>query len=273
MKIFDPDSPLTQALGKLSDVIICNVMFVLFSLPLFTIGASLTALCCCMMKLIEDTEDEMVARDFWRAFKRNFKQATAIWLLILLVILVLVGFFYAVNAVMDILGRMYLVPYFLIVFLFFCGVQYIFPILARYQLRVRDVLKNAWLISVAALPWTLCSLAVSFGWIFMTFNMMSADMCLFIWAFFGFALLVYLSSFFQRKAFQKMDPAAVLREHTTAEGAIFIDESHDDGRIHLHQESGYSNPDWNRQEYPLSDRSDVQGKGSNKNWKPRKNRK
>ena len=273
MKIIDPNSPLIQSLGKLSDIIFCNIMFVLFSLPIFTIGASLTALCNCMMKLIEDKEDALVARDFWRAFKVNFKQSTALWLLVLLVILILVGFFYAANAVIDVLGRLYLVPYFLLVFLFLCIVQYVFPIQARYQLRIRDTLKNACLICIAALPWTLCALAVTFGFIYLTFVMMSADMCLFLWAVLGFALLVYLDSFFYKKAFQKLDPALPLQSASALEGALFTDESHEDGRSHMHQESGYSNPDWNRREYPLSDRSDVQGKGSRKGWKPPKKHK
>ncbi len=273
MKIIDPNSPLIQSLGKLSDIIFCNIMFVLFSLPLFTAGASLAALCSCMMKLIEDKEDALVARDFWHAFKVNFKQATALWLLVLLVILILVGFFYAANAVIEVLGRLYLVPYFLLVFLFLCSLQYIFPIQARYKLRIRDTLKNAWLISIAALPWTLCSLAVTFGFIFLTFNMMSADMCVFLWAVLGFGLLIYLNSFFHRKAFQKLDPQLSTQAGSAPEGAIFTDETHEDGRNHMHQESDYSNPDWNRREYPLSDRSDVQGKGSRKDWKPPKKHK
>ena len=44
MRLFDLNSPLMVALGKLADIIICNIMFCLFSLPVITIGASLTAL-------------------------------------------------------------------------------------------------------------------------------------------------------------------------------------------------------------------------------------
>lgn len=264
MKIIDPNSPLIQALGKLSDVIICNIMFVLFSLPIFTVGASLTALCSCMMKLVEDTEDSLVAKDFWRAFKSNFKQATAIWLLVLLVILILIGFYYAANAMLDVLGRAYLLPYFLLVILFLLGVQYVFPIQARYKLRIRDTLKNAWLIAIAALPWTLCGIGVTAVMLYLTFVTMSADMCLFIWAVFGFGVVVYLNSFFYKKAFQKLDPVLPLEFSQAAEGAIFTDESHATGRAHMETTSGYSNPDWNRQEYPLSDRKDVQGKGYKK---------
>ena len=270
MKIIDPNSPFLQALGKLSDIVFCNIMFVIFSLPIFTIGASYAALCNCMQKLIEDKEDDLVARDFWRAFKVNFKQATAIWLLCLLVILILVAFYFAAGSVIDILGRGYLLPYFLLVFLFLCGFQYVFPIQARYKLRIRDTLKNAWLLSIAALPWTVCALLVIAGSIYLTFYMMSFNMGLFIWAVLGFGVVCYLNSFLYRLAFRKLDPALPLQSATAPEEAIFVDESHRSGRENLHQGSSFSNPDWNRQEYPLSDRKDVQGKGSRKGWKPKK---
>ena len=51
MRFFDPDGPMMTALSKLADIVICNVMFVLFclfSLPIVTIGASLAALFTCM---------------------------------------------------------------------------------------------------------------------------------------------------------------------------------------------------------------------------------
>ena len=39
MKMFDPNGPLMIALGKLADIVICNIMFCLFSLPVFTVAA------------------------------------------------------------------------------------------------------------------------------------------------------------------------------------------------------------------------------------------
>lgn len=266
MKIIDPNSPLLQALGKLSDIVFCNIMFVLFSLPIFTIGASASALFSCMQKLIEDKEDDLVARDFWRAFKVNFVQATVIWLLCLTVIVILAVFFIVVNAMLDVLGRLYLLPFFLIVFLFWCGFQYVFAIQARYKLRIRDTIKNAWLLSIGALPWTICAILLTLGALFLTFRMMSLDMCLFIWAVMGFGIVFYLNSLLFRLAFKKLDPALPLQSKKAAEGAIFVDEMHQDGRSHMHQGSTFSNPDWNRQEYPLSDRKDVKGKSQGLNW-------
>ena len=94
MKIIDPNSPLIQALGKLSDVIICNMLFCIFSIPIVTVGAAMSALNSCMMLLVDDREDDIIVKDFWRAFKANFKQATGLWLLCLPVIAVLLAFYF-----------------------------------------------------------------------------------------------------------------------------------------------------------------------------------
>ena len=75
MKLFDPNGALMGALGKLSDVVICNILFCLACLPVVTIGASAAALYSVMQDLIDDKLDEMVLRAFWTAFRRNLWQA------------------------------------------------------------------------------------------------------------------------------------------------------------------------------------------------------
>lgn len=262
MKIIDPNSPFLQALGKLSDIVFCNIMFVIFSVPIFTIGASSAALYGCMQKLVDDREDDIIVRDFWRAFKSNFRQATCIWLLALVVIVLLSVFYFVASQLLDVLGRAYLLPFFLIAFFFLCGYQYLFPIQARYKLKVKDTIKNAYLLSIAALPWTLLSILLLAGSLYLTFGMMRSDMGLFIWAMLGFGILDYLNCFLFRQAFKKLDPQLPLQARKAAEGALFIDEDHMEGRVHMHQGSTYSDPNWNRQEYKLSDRKDVKGKSS-----------
>ena len=66
MRLFDPEGPLMTALSKLADIIICNLMFVLFSVPIITFGASLTALYTCMLRLAGDEErdDGLIFRTF-----------------------------------------------------------------------------------------------------------------------------------------------------------------------------------------------------------------
>lgn len=270
MKIIDPNSPLIVALGKLSDVIVCNFLFVLCSIPIFTMGAALSAMHSCMLLLVDDREDDLIVKDFFRAFKVNFKQATLLWLLCLAVIGVLMAFYYVASAMIDVLGRAYLIPYFVLLVLFLCGLLYVFPIQARYRLRVRDVLKNAWLLSIAALPWTVCCLVVIALALVLTLRMMSFHMCIFVWLVLGFGVVCYLNTFFYKLAFKKMDPALPLQPAVAPEEALFTDETHMASETNMHSVSSYSDPNWNRQEYPLSDRKDVQGKGSRKGWKPKK---
>ena len=53
-KLLGPESPLMTALGTLADLVFCNILFCLFSLPLFTVGASLTALYDCTISIVEE---------------------------------------------------------------------------------------------------------------------------------------------------------------------------------------------------------------------------
>ena len=51
MKLFDVDGPLMAALNKLADLVFANLLFILFSLPVVTLGASLTALQTVVLRL------------------------------------------------------------------------------------------------------------------------------------------------------------------------------------------------------------------------------
>ena len=64
MKLFDHSGPLMDALRKLTDLMFCNLAFCVFSLPLFTVGASLSALYTCTRSLVEDQEDAVIVRTF-----------------------------------------------------------------------------------------------------------------------------------------------------------------------------------------------------------------
>ena len=251
MKLFDLNSPLMVALGKLADIIICNIMFCLFSLPVITIGASLTALFHCMQWLIEDDErDEgLIFRDFWQAFRQNFRQATLLWLICLLIIAFLFAYYWVCRSLGGAYARVYQTTFYALVLVFLFGFIYIFPLQARYRNKVRYTLRNAWLLSIAALPWTLLSLAVIIGFVYVTVFMKpdAFQMSLYIWAVCGFGIVAYLCSFFFRRAFRKMSPEQLKPKTGVAEGAVFTDEEHREEDLMV-QESSYSDPNWNRRD-------------------------
>ncbi len=251
MRIFDPDGPLMTAMGKFADIVLCNLMFVLFCLPVFTIGASLTALYTCMLHLVyeEDRNDGLIFRDFWFAFRRNFKQATRLWLVCLGALAFLGAYYWVVRSLAGGYGRVYLITFYLLALLFLFGFLYIFPLQARFENSVRNTLRNAWLLSVAALPWTVLTIALIAFAVYISFIMNPGASAVFtyLWAACGFALMAYLQGFFLRQAFRKLSPELMRPKTARAEGSVFTDEEHRDQDL-LVQESSYSNPNWNRRE-------------------------
>jgi uncharacterized membrane protein YesL len=206
MKLFDLNSPVMSALNKLADIVICNILFCLCSLPILTAGASLSALYTCMQSLVEDTEDDNTPKQFFRAFRDNWKQATVLWVFCLGAALFLAGFYWAISLMPEGLKAGYQVSFLVVCLLFLLGFQYIFPLQARYQLSTKHILKNAWLLGVAALPWTLCSIIVTGGAVWVTFfmNPESINIAVFLSGFALFGVITYINSFFFRQSFRKL---------------------------------------------------------------------
>ena len=251
MKMFDPEGPLMTALGKFADIVLCNLMFCVLCLPLFTAGASATALYTCMLQLVyeEDRNDGLIFREFWLAFRRNFKQATALWLICLGGILFLGAYYWVVQFMAGGYGRVYQTTFYLLALVFLFGFIYVFPLQARYENSVKNTLRNAWLLSVAALPWTVLSLLLFAAAFYISFvmNPATVDLFVYLWAVCGFGLVAYLHCFLLRQAFRKLSPEAAQQKTLRADGAVFTDEEHREQDLMV-QESAYSNPNWNRRE-------------------------
>ena len=80
MKFFGVDSPLYRFLSKLLDVIRLNFLWIIFSIPIITIGASTVAAMSVALKMADD-EEGYIGRGFLKAFKENWKQGTLLWLI------------------------------------------------------------------------------------------------------------------------------------------------------------------------------------------------
>ena len=124
-RIFDVDNAVFRAIDTIGKIFILNLYWVICSLPIFTIGASTSALLYASMKLHD--KEGYVTSNFFSSFKENFKQATEIWL-IYLVIGILLGFDFVMgNQAKDTLGvcmqgaaMILAIPYFLCVW---CSVK------------------------------------------------------------------------------------------------------------------------------------------------------
>ncbi len=76
------DNPFFRLMGAIGDLVVLNILWLLCCLPVVTAGASTLALFAIVHK-IAAREDYRTAAGFFKAFRRVFKQATALWLVVL----------------------------------------------------------------------------------------------------------------------------------------------------------------------------------------------
>ena len=76
------DSPFFRLMGAIGDLVVLNILWLLCCLPVVTAGASTLALFAIVHKIAAG-EDYRTASGFFKAFRRDFKQATALWLVVL----------------------------------------------------------------------------------------------------------------------------------------------------------------------------------------------
>lgn len=148
--LFDMENPVMRSLSTVADLIVLNLLTLLCCLPLVTIGAALTALNAAAIKIVRGEETAPV-KDYFRAFRQNFKKGTGMGLLFLLIFAVLIADYLAAGRLVPILRPVIAAIALLILML---G-QYAFALLARYENSIRGTMKNALLLAVGYFPRTL----------------------------------------------------------------------------------------------------------------------
>ena len=146
--MFDPESPFGRGMEKVWQLIVLNVLWLICSLPVVTLGASSAALAAVLLVLLRG-EDDRIVRRFFAAFGENWKRASAAWL-VLLVIIALCLFDWKFAVLMDsFLWKLIAVAGLTVVALM-C--TFLFALIARYENTVRNHLRNAMLLGVGNLP-------------------------------------------------------------------------------------------------------------------------
>ncbi len=126
---------------KLGDIIILSLLWLIFSLPVITMGTASSALYYAVHKRFYD-KSETPAKDFWRSFKQNLKQGIP-----LNIVLLLYGAVASFNIYFAIAGfnGMTLPTWYapiagLLALPFLCTVPYTFPYLARFKGTFKNIL-------------------------------------------------------------------------------------------------------------------------------------
>lgn len=142
------DNPVFRLMGALGDILLLNLIWVICCVPLITIGASTTALFAVARKLAAG-EDCRVWRDFLRAFRRNWKPATLMWLP-----LAAAGVLFAADLLIAFqtpgaLGNLFRGTGLVLCLLWIVTAGNAFALLARYEYKPLRVLLDALLLGIS----------------------------------------------------------------------------------------------------------------------------
>lgn len=224
---FNYDNPVWRFIGKFWDLIVLNVLFVICSLPIFTIGASTTAVYYVTLKLVRDEEGYTI-KSFFKSFKENFKQSTIIWILLMVCGCILfMDFFFFIRIPSDnATFRMVMLAIFGGFTIVWGAISmYVFPLQSRFYNSVKRTLFNAFFMSIRHFLQTIGMAAIDVGLVFLAVFVIPQLGILFI--LFGFPLVAFINSFFFNHVFQKYMPKE--EEDDGELRPLFGDEEEEEG--------------------------------------------
>lgn len=157
--MFGQNSIFVRIVEKVADVFWLNMLWLICSLPIFTIGASTTALYYVTLKMVNN-EEAYIVKSFLKAFRQNFVKATIVWVpSAILGIGIYLGI-WRFHSQPDMSYKAASVMLFFMGMVLCMLLAYIFPILARFENGLSNSVRNAVLISIVKLPKTIVILII-----------------------------------------------------------------------------------------------------------------
>lgn len=172
MKFLSYESKFSQILLKICYSCYLNILWLLCSLPIFTIGASTAALYDVTLKIVREDDTALTAR-FFKAFRDNFRQATALWLILLAlgVLLAADGYilyhlYQSTSGGMSVVWTLMLALIIASAIAYVIVLTYVFPLTASVKNTNWAMLKNSFLIGIHYLFCTILVFAIHFAMFF-----------------------------------------------------------------------------------------------------------
>jgi|SRR5574344_727589 uncharacterized membrane protein YesL len=203
MAIFNINSGFSKFMSKLIDVFFINLLWIVFSIPIITIGASTEAAFYVTIKIVDD-EEGYIFKDFFKAFKQNFLQGTILWLITVVFGYALYLLWQIVIKKDDISFVIILISIFSTVFVI-AGLLYSYPLVARYENKLINHIKNSYNICIKYFGKTIILFIVILIELFCIFwNKWS----LLVGVLIGPEIVIYSISGISKRIFQRIDKDA-----------------------------------------------------------------
>ena len=209
MKLFNPDSRIMIFLSRVADLVILNILWLVCCIPVVTIGASTTA----MYHVIRHWQKDSVSsimRDFCQSFKEDFKQATPVYLILLIPTVAVV-----MNAMLIFNPEnSAAVPSYLLVIWFISALillfisSFVYPVMAFFADSIFKTLRNAMVLALANLPRTILISVLNLLPVILLFvNLSFFLQSSIFWLLIGGALVAYLNMSILKPVFKKLVPS------------------------------------------------------------------
>lgn len=209
MKLFNPDSRIMIFLSRVADLVILNILWLVCCIPVVTIGASTTA----MYHVIRHWQKDSVSsimRDFFQSFKDDFKQATPVYLILLIPTVAVV-----MNAMLIFNPEnSAAVPSYLLVIWFISALillfisSFVYPVMAFFADSIFKTLRNAMVLALAHLPRTILISVLNLLPVILLFvNLSFFLQSSIFWLLIGGALVAYLNMSILKPVFKKLVPS------------------------------------------------------------------
>ena len=151
------DSRLWRGIGYVLDYFFLNMLWLLCCIPVVTIGAATTGAYHASLRIMNE-DDDAVIQNFFKSFKSNFKQATLLWLLMLLVAAFLaldIFLCFRYSQVSQTLIAVVFIMLVCIAFLVLLTVLYLFPLQSWFDNTLIATLRNAIVLGVHHFGWSI----------------------------------------------------------------------------------------------------------------------
>lgn len=198
--MLDLDGPLVRALSDLNTLVILNILTALCCIPVITAGASVAAMHYVIMEMFENRGDG-AAREFWKRFKENLRNATPVWLILLAAAIFIYADCRIIMGGQMGLPRVMLVPLYIGAFIEASIAVYAFPLTARFVYSTGATFKNSAILAVANFPRTVLMVLYH---VIMPYLLFNVSRLLPLFFLVGISLPAYFSALLYMPVIRKM---------------------------------------------------------------------
>ena len=206
---YNSDSLFHALLTRFADIMILNILFLITSLPIITIGVSWSSMYYVSMKIIqnENNEDLSIIKSYFHSFRLNLLQGIEIWLLALFFgSILLLDVRIIANMEAQALRTALFVATGTVVLLFVLTLQFVFPYLSRFTTNFLTTIKNSALMAIAQFPRAILMIAISAGAVWLTLlNKYTIYTGIFFWMFVGFSTIALIKAKMFIRIFQGIE--------------------------------------------------------------------